>query len=202
MKNVFYTIQITAILIFLSGCTASVSETKSSFDSNSINYTKYYKKYNGYSYDTLSEPMINYKNLADDAVREVLNNNKIPSIAVVTDFVDLSSLKNNSKMGYVLSNSIKNSLINLYKISVIEAEVSKYFKLSNNGLRLLSRDVDTVKTTKYDVDDAVVGTYTLTENELIVFVKLIDLKTGIIKGSYTNSLLVGKSTLIDMSYGQ
>lgn len=198
MKNILKTITIFLLVtLFTSN---SIFANEISNDECSLNYKRYYKQYNGYSYDTNSEPMINYKNLADDAIKTVLKDKPIPKLVVVTDFVDLSSLKNSSKIGYILSNSIKNSLINLYKVNVIESEISKYFKLSQNGLRLLTRDIKNVKSTKYNVQEAIVGTYTKTENELIIFVKLIDLKTGIIKGSYTNSLLMGKDTLIELSY--
>jgi TolB-like protein len=188
--------------ILLSGCTAS-SPSKASVEKDTqggINYKRYYKQYNGYDNDIKNEAMINYKLLANDAVRQIFKNKDIPKIIVVTDFVDLSSLQNQSVLGYILSNSVKDSLINIHNANVIESEVSKYFKLSSNGLRLLTRDIDKVKTTKYMVEEAIVGTYTYTKNELIVFVKLINLKTGLIKGSYTNSMLIGKDTMLSKSY--
>lgn len=201
--KLIFTITITSFTLI--GCASNLNldstDTNAKDSSNSnINYKRYYKEYNGYNHDTKYEPMINYKFLAKDAVKQIFEKNKIPSKIIVTDFVDLKSLKNNSNIGYILSNSVKDSIINLYETDVIEAEVSKYFKLSAKGLRLLTRDVNKVKSLNYNIDNAVVGTYIYNKNELIVFVKLIDLKTGMIKGSYTNSMLIGKDTIISMSY--
>ncbi len=195
MNKLYNILTIVLLSILFSGCSNLNQKVESSVENNQqINYKKYYKVYNGFNFDTEYEAMINYKLLTNDAVKEIFKNNKeIPEKIIVTDFVDISSLKNNSKIGYILSNSIKDSLINIYNANVIESEVSKYFKLSGNGLRLLTRDVNKVKTLNYNVENAVVGTYTYTEHELIVFIKLINLKTGIIKGSFTTSVLIGKS---------
>lgn len=164
-----------------------------------IDDTTYVRTYNSDSngfYDSKrkSEVMINYSALSGEAVKKLFSKSNVPSKIIVTEFVDLTSLNNNTRLGYVLSNSIKDSLINMYKVSVIEAEVSKYFKLSSNGLKILSRDIDKVKSTTFNVEKAVVGTYTYTDSELVVFVKLVNLKTGIIEGSYTKTLPMGPST--------
>jgi hypothetical protein len=67
-------------------------------------------------------------------------------------------------------------------------EISKYFEISGNGLRILSRDIKLLRTDTFEISRAVVGTYTYTDEEIIIFVKLIDLKTGIIEGSYAKKL--------------
>jgi len=136
-----------------------------------------------YDYD------IDYIVLADDAVDSLFSTADIePSNFIVTDFVDLTSLQNYSKLGYILSNAIKNSLIQKHGSKVVEAEVSKYFEISGNGLRVLSRDIKMLRTDSFELNRAVVGTYTYTEEEIVIFVKLIDLQTGIIEGSYARKL--------------
>ncbi|MGB5792550.1 FlgO family outer membrane protein [Poseidonibacter sp.] len=184
------------ILMILTGCSSSMNEYQNNSENiktDDFNYKKYYKKYNGYSYDTKSINMINYKLLTNTAIKQIFENlQEIPKIVVVTDFVELSSLRNNSTLGYILSNSIKDSIINTYKINVIESELSKYFKLSSNGLRLLTRDINKVKSKNFNIKNAVVGTYTQTKNELIIFIKLIDIETGLIKGSYSTSVLISE----------
>jgi len=128
---------------------------------------------------------VDYIQLADAAVDSLFSTASVhPKNFIVTDFVDLTSLQNYSKLGYILSNSIKNALITKYSAKVIEAEVSKYFEISGNGLRVLSRDVKMLRTDSFELRRAVVGTYTYTDEEIVVFVKLIDLQTGIIEGSY------------------
>lgn len=132
---------------------------------------------------------VDYIALAHEAIAAMFKTiGTVPTKVLVTDFVDLTSLENFSQLGYVFSNSVKNALIHQYSINVIEAEVSKYFKISGNGLKILSRDVNTIRTQSFDVNRAVVGTYTYSDEEIIIFVKLIDLETGIIEGSFAKKL--------------
>ncbi|MBN2894978.1 MAG: hypothetical protein JXK05_03680 [Campylobacterales bacterium] len=132
---------------------------------------------------------VDYIALAHEAIDAMFKTiGTVPTKVLVTDFVDLTSLENFSQLGYVFSNSVKNALIHQYNINVIEAEVSKYFKISGNGLKILSRDVNTIRTQSFDVNRAVVGTYTYSDEEIIIFVKLIDLETGIIEGSFAKKL--------------
>lgn len=136
-----------------------------------------------YNYD------VNYMNLADDAVKSLFSTAEVnPKNFIVTEFVDLTSLQNYSKLGYILSNSIKNSLITEHGAKVVEAEVSKYFEISGNGLRVLSRDIRRLRTDSFEIKRAVVGTYTYTDEEIVIFVKLIDLESGVIEGSYAKKL--------------
>jgi TolB-like protein len=184
MKNLFLAVLALSIAIF-SGC----SRTNSN-----LTYTKNVSENKGYRVESYRDVFIDYHAFADEAVHSLFSNQKMPTKIMVTDFVDVTYLDNHTKLGYVLSNNIKNALINNYKANVVEAEVSKYFKISGNGLKILSRDIDKLRATNFNVQYAVVGTYTSSVSELIVFVKLIDLKTGIIKGSYARTFPMGKST--------
>jgi len=161
---------------------------------SNLTYSKIVTDKEGLRVNSRKDVFIDYNALADDATASIFNEKKIPNKIIVTDFVDVTSLDNHTKLGYVLSNSVKNSLINNYKANVIEAEVSKYFKISDNGLKILSRDIDKLRSTNFNVQYAMVGTYTHSQNELIVFLKLIDLKTGIIKGSYAKTFPMGQAT--------
>ena len=183
MKNLLLLISALSLLTF-SGCTGTTDLT----------YSKSVQEKKGYRVGSYKDVFINYHAFADEAVETLFCNEKMPTRIMVTDFVDITYLDNHTKLGYVLSNNIKNSLINKYKANVVEAEVSKYFKISGNGLKILSRDVDKLRSTNFNVQFAVVGTYTHSSSELIVFVKLIDLKTGIIKGSYAQTFPMGQST--------
>lgn len=137
---------------------------------------------------------INYNVLTEKALKSIFTNTKVPSRIIVTEFVDLNHLENYSKLGYVLSNNIKNTLINKHHATVIEAEVSKYFKISANGLKILSRDINEIRSESFNIKQAIIGTYTYTDKEIVIFVKLIDLKTGIIKGSYAETLPMSNSS--------
>ncbi|MBN2895696.1 MAG: hypothetical protein JXK05_07390 [Campylobacterales bacterium] len=138
---------------------------------------------------TLNEGRVHYQKLTDEAIDVVFNSLAfLPKQVIVTEFVDLTSLENHSKFGYVLSNSIKNSIIAQINAEVVEAEVSKYFKLSANGLKVLTRDTEAIRSDNLNIKHAVAGTYTYTDKEAVVFVKLVNLENGIIEGSYSRTL--------------
>jgi TolB-like protein len=177
------------VVAIFSGCTAK----------DPVVYSKDEKVKNGFHYDNVESEYIDYGVLSDEAVRSIFRKTPVPPKIIVTDFVDVTSLDNHSRLGYVLSNNIKNSLINNYETDVVEAEVSKYFKISGNGLKILSRDIDKLRSTNFKVRYAIVGTYTYSKNELIIFVKLIDLKTGIIKGSYAKTFAMSEGTKMMLS---
>ncbi|MEA2111612.1 MAG: FlgO family outer membrane protein [Campylobacterota bacterium] len=191
MKKSLITLLLAVLtLSSFSGCTSALSPqtlTKKNCSTNAISTKKFYDVH------------ISYNGVMDEAIDSLLsspfntdetNKDKLQAgeQILVTDFVDTTSLENNSKFGFVLSNNLKDSLINKHSFKVIEAEVSKYFKISGNGLKILSRDSDNMRKTTLKVTRVVAGTYTYTDEELVIFVKLINLKTGIIEGSYARTL--------------
>ncbi len=188
MKNVLPLTIICMTLLF-NGCSSS----------QPLTYSKTDKVKKGFHEKDVKSTYIDYANLSDEVTNSLFKKNEVPARIIVTDFVDVTSLDNHRKLGYVLSNNIKNSLINNYEISVVEAEVSRYFKISGNGIKILSRDINKLRSTNFNVQYAVVGTYTYSTNELILFVKLIDLKTGIIKGSYAKTFPMGEGTRMMLS---
>jgi TolB-like protein len=174
------------IFLFFNGCSFH------DVNNESLIYTKIDKDKRYFHEKEIENIYIDYSLLAKDAVQTIFQKMEKPEKLIVTDFVDITSLDNNTKLGYVLSNNIKNVLINEYNEIVIEAEVSKYFKISGNGLKILSRDIKKLRSTNFNVQYAVVGTYTYTKNEFVVFVKLIDLESGVIKGSYAKTFPMGE----------
>lgn len=179
-------------LVFLLSTSFLNASLKSDMSSGMV-YKHTYETYDGFAHTKHNEYMINYKLLSDDIVKTIFKGKEAPKRLIVTDFVNLITLKNESSMGYILSNSLKNALLNTYETKVVEVELSKNFKFSANGLRLLSRNINNIKNIKFDVKKALVGTFTYSKTEIIVFVKLIDLKTGLMEGSYTKSLPLGSS---------
>lgn len=179
MNKILYSLLTLGVLL-LSGCAQDVVSAKQ-YEKKECGVNRGLKSYYDYNVDYIS--------LADNAVDSLFSTAEVePKNFIVTDFVDLTSLQNYSKLGYIFSNSIKNSLIKKHGSRVVEAEVSKYFEISGNGLRVLSRDLDRLRADAFDLKRAVVGTYTYTDEEIIIFVKLIDLETGIIEGSYAKTL--------------
>ncbi len=184
MKSL-HTLTLTSLALttwLLSGCASKV-DSHNPYKNETCYVDAEQRKY------TLGEGRVHYQLLTDQAIEVIFNSiEQLPKRVIVTEFVDLTSLENHSKFGYVLSNSIKNSIIAEIKADVIEAEVSKYFKLSANGLKVLTRDTDAIRSDNLNVKHAVAGTYTYTDKEAVVFVKLVNLENGIIEGSYAKTL--------------
>ncbi len=107
----------------------------------------------------------------------------LDEVVLVSDFVNLDKLQNHSRLGFLLSHSLKDSLLN-NDILVKEVELGAGFMLGKHGFNVLTRkqkDIknQTITSSRY----AVVGTYILTKKNLIVFIKLINIHTGDILSS-------------------
>jgi len=74
-----------------------------------------------------------------------------------------------------------------YKI--VQAEFGKYFKLSENGLIVLTRKTSEIKKDEYVQPEAIIGTYNyLNNNKVLVFVRRINTETGKITKMVTREL--------------
>ena len=107
---------------------------------------------------------------------------------VVSDFVDIGSLRTDSLFGFVLANYLKDALVKKRRFRVIEVGVSQLFHIGPAGLRLLSRDADKLLHTKLPLRWAIVGSYAVAKKSVSIFVKLIDLRNGTIEASYTKEI--------------
>ncbi|RXJ97784.1 hypothetical protein CRU98_12300 [Arcobacter sp. CECT 8986] len=96
---------------------------------------------------------------------------------LVSDFVNIDRLENRSRLGFLLSATLKDRLL-ANNIIVKEIELRKHFALGPNGFTALSRDTTNIHTKIDDARYAFVGTYSITTKTLIVFIKMIDLETG------------------------
>jgi len=112
-------------------------------------------------------------------------------ILIVSNFSDNVTLKSNTKLSFILTDILKNQLVSDYSYTIREIELSKIFKFGKNGFKILTRNLNLVKNdsisqTRY----AVVGTYTFTKNQMILFLKLINIHNGnlLASSSYTTDL--------------
>jgi len=112
-------------------------------------------------------------------------------VVLVSNFVNVDKLQNNSRLGFLLSETLKNALSSK-DILIKEVELSKNFKFGKQGLTVLSRNVREINTTLLKEKFAMVGTYSVTQNRLILFIKLIDLDTGNILNSVSSSIMINK----------
>ena len=93
-------------------------------------------------------------------------------VVLVSDFVNIDKLKNHSKLGFLLSEKLKNELSSK-NILVKEVELSKNFIIGEHGFNLLSRKSTNIHSSIENEQFAMVGTYSITDKRLILFIKLI-----------------------------
>lgn len=130
----------------------------------------------------------------------------------VTDFVNQKDFHNKSELGFVLSNALK---VNILRDSCNKTVQIKAFNLAENltvspsGIKMLSYSFHDMKTKSIQDDkQVVIGTYTITSSQLILFLKLIDIKSGnTISSSQTSHFindeileLDGRESLIQQPY--
>lgn len=107
---------------------------------------------------------------------------------LVTDFADLQTFIPNQP-GLLMGELMRASLNKVCCYKIIQAEFAKYFKLSENGLVVLTRNVNEIKKDEYSQSEAIVGTYNyLNNNKVIVFVRRINMATGRISKMVTREV--------------
>lgn len=110
-------------------------------------------------------------------------------VVLVPDFVNINRLKNRSKLGFLLSEQLKNSLSNRGVI-IREIELGKDFQFGPSGFNVLTRNQKDIKDNEINSHYAFVGTYSITTESLIVFIKLIDITTGnILSSAYSETIV-------------
>jgi len=180
MKKIFGFILLTIILF--SGCSV-IKENNDSFKFKYIHSTSV-TDFDDLTADLLAQMC--------DKIKQV-NNKRIPTPLYVVDFVNLKDLNNKSELGFMLSDELKTHVTQSCDMGIYSLEYSKYVKIGKEGTKLLSRDTKDLKNTKVNRNTyALIGTYTLTQRQLILYLKLIDLKTGVIVKAATE-----KTTLTD-----
>lgn len=132
--------------------------------------------------------------LVDRSEKKLKRNIAKDDIVLVPDFVNLDRLKNRSKLGFLLSDSLKNSLLGK-DILVKAVEMGKVFKIGPSGFSLLTRNHNEIDKTITNERFAVVGTYSMTTKRLILFLKLIDIQDGTILSSATSTTIIDEEII-------
>ncbi len=112
-------------------------------------------------------------------------------VTLVSDFVNIDKLQNKSKLGFLLSETLKNELSSK-NIIIKQVELSQNFKIGQHGFNVLSRNASDLNSVIEEERYAMVGTYSITHKRLILFVKLVDIRTGHILSSSTQSVVIDK----------
>ncbi len=136
-----------------------------------------------------SHKKVDFGSMMKDAVSSISSqsSNKygLTEDVVVTDFVNVETLSNKNQLGFILSSHLKNELASNKKFKIIEAETAKYFKIGSDGVTLLSRDKNDTLRDEIGAEYAFVGSYAVTDERVVVYVKLINLVSGKIEAAAT-----------------
>jgi TolB-like protein len=127
--------------------------------------------------------------LVESSYNKLKINIEQDEVILVSDFVNIDKLQNQSKLGFLLSETLKDVLSN-QNIIIREVELSRDFKIGQKGFNVLSRKHNEIDNQIYDERFAVVGTYSITQKRLRVFIKLIDIYTGHILSSSSASTIM------------
>ena len=133
--------------------------------------------------------------LIEKSYKNIKKNFAKDEVVLVSDFVNLASLENPSKLGFLLSDSLKNSL-STKGILIRQVEFGKDFTIGKHGFNMLTRNQNRIQKNVVNSESyAIVGTYTITSKKLILFVKVIDPQTGYILSSAQEETVLTKEIL-------
>ncbi len=176
MRKIILTLTLTFLF---SGCTL-INSSSESFK------FKYFQSTGTTNFNILTH------NLLKDLSSTILNiKSKRRNISplYVTDFVNVKDLENRSQLGFILSDELKTNITQDLNWPIYQIEFSKYLKVGASGTKLLSRDISDLKYKNMDDNTyALVGTYAITQRQLLLYLKLINLKNGVILKSATKRL--------------
>lgn len=178
MRKIVLTFSLSIAFLF-TGC----SLINSSQDSIKF---KYYQSTGMTNFHILTQNLL--KDLSP-TILDIKSKKRIISPLYVTDFVNIRSLANRSQLGFILSDELKTNITQDLNWPIYQIEFSKYLKVGGNGTSILSRDTDDLKYKNIDDNTyALVGTYAITQRQLLLYLKLINLKNGVILKSATKRL--------------
>lgn len=174
-----------SLVFFLGGCSI-IKESDESFK------FKYIHSTNITNFTSLTE------NLLDQLCPEIqsLSQKHHDKPFYVVDFVNIKDLQNHSQLGFMLSDELKTHVTQNCKRAVYSIEHAKYLKIGENGTEILTRDIDELHQTKINKNTyALVGTYAITQRQLLLYLKLVDLQTGVIIKAASEKTLITDEVL-------
>jgi len=151
------------------------------FNACSIPELRYNHELKNTNYDEI------VSNLLQKASYQIFPNMEMDEVLIVPNFAETTTLKSNTRLSFILSDVLKNKLVSKYSYTVREIELSKNFRFGEEGFKVLTRNAKSINNTVINSRYAVVGTYTLTKNQLLLFLRFINIRDGLILASSTYS---------------
>jgi len=118
--------------------------------------------------------------LADQLERNV-DMKYIQNPVVITSFPNLDKMKETSNLGRLISESLMHEL-QIRRWSVIDVRLVKDIIINEEGEFSISRDIRKLRDS-YKISGVVTGTYSFTNDSIIINARAIDIDTGIVKSS-------------------
>lgn len=107
---------------------------------------------------------------------------------LVTDFVDIKSYVPDQS-GLLMGEMMRGSLNQVCCYKIVQAEFGKYFKLNENGLISLTRQIKEIGRDDYIQPEAIVGTYNYLNNgKVVLFARRINTMTGYVVKMVTREI--------------
>jgi len=142
--------------------------------------------FNACSYKNPITKVTNFHSMISDMVDKsapkIKENIKLGEVVLVSDFVNLDNLQNRSQLGFLLSNILKDRISSL-DIIIKEIELGKEFEFGANGFTFLTREYEKILSNQVESRYILVGTYSISNKSLNLFIKLIDIDSGNILSS-------------------
>jgi hypothetical protein len=136
--------------------------------------------------DSEAISIINIQDITDSIAFQLCGSNEesnyyfIPDeIVIVPDFVDIKSFRPESN-GLILGEKFRASINRICKVPIRQVELNRDFRLSEDGLTALTRDVQAIRNPKAIVKTALVGTYSVQYNTLNLIAKKISIDNSVI----------------------
>jgi hypothetical protein len=132
---------------------------------------------------------LDLKSVFDDAAKSLCSeeNDDLSLPLLVSDLVEIQSYKTDSH-GILMGEYFRGSLVQACKQKVIQADLSRDFKLTNQGLTALSRDPTKVRRSEISANHAMVGVYDWQNNKLVLMLKQVTLDNSTVKKLVTKEI--------------
>lgn len=109
---------------------------------------------------------------------------------LVTDLVDIQTYQPDA-IGLLMGEYFRGSLVQACPQKISQADLSKDFKLTSQGLTALTRDVALVRTPEISANQAMVGVYNWQNNKLVLMLKQVSLANSTVNKSVTKEITWG-----------
>lgn len=115
----------------------------------------------------------------DEHLREIASElcSKSDHAIIIPDFLEIQTFST-GKIGLLLGEVMRSYYSQECKNEIIQVEFPKHFKLSQDGVISLSRNPEELKKQEHKTLEAIIGTYSYTDNNLRIFVRKIDTENG------------------------